>query len=47
MPGVAVTGAAGGIGHALTARLASSGHVEKVIAIDGERGDMKEKKRKK
>ncbi|MGH3259366.1 MAG: NAD-dependent epimerase/dehydratase family protein [Streptosporangiaceae bacterium] len=40
MPVVAVTGAAGGIGHALTARLASSRHVKRVIAIDGERGDI-------
>ncbi len=40
MPVVAVTGAAGGIGHALTARLASSRHVKRVIAIDEERGDI-------
>jgi nucleoside-diphosphate-sugar epimerase len=40
MPVVAVTGAAGGIGHALTARLASSQHVKRVIAIDEERGDI-------
>jgi nucleoside-diphosphate-sugar epimerase len=40
MPVVAVTGAASGIGHALTLRLASSAHVKKVIAIDGERGDI-------
>jgi nucleoside-diphosphate-sugar epimerase len=40
MPVVAVTGAAGGIGHALTARLASSRQVKKVIAIDEERGDI-------
>jgi nucleoside-diphosphate-sugar epimerase len=40
MPVVAVTGAADGIGHALTARLASSGHVKRVIAIDEERGDI-------
>jgi len=40
MPVVAVTGAAGGIGHALTARLASSRQVKKVIAIDGQRGDI-------
>ncbi|HEY6297752.1 MAG TPA: NAD-dependent epimerase/dehydratase family protein, partial [Streptosporangiaceae bacterium] len=40
MPVVAVTGAAGGIGHALTARLASSQHVKRVIAIDQERGDI-------
>ncbi len=31
---------AGGIGHALTARLASSRQVKKVIAIDEERGDI-------
>jgi nucleoside-diphosphate-sugar epimerase len=40
MPVVAVTGAAGGIGHALTAKLASSEHVKRVIAIDEERGDI-------
>ena len=40
MPVVAVTGAASGIGHALTARLASSQHIKKVIAIDGQRGDI-------
>jgi nucleoside-diphosphate-sugar epimerase len=40
MPVVAVTGAASGIGHALTARLASSRQVRKVIAIDGRRGDI-------
>jgi nucleoside-diphosphate-sugar epimerase len=40
MPVVAVTGAAGGIGHALTARLASSRQVKRVIAIDQERGDI-------
>jgi len=40
MPVVAVTGAAGGIGHALTARLASSREVKKVIAIDDQRGDI-------
>jgi nucleoside-diphosphate-sugar epimerase len=40
MPVVAVTGAAGGIGLALTARLASSRHVKRVIAIDEERGDI-------
>jgi nucleoside-diphosphate-sugar epimerase len=40
MPVVAVTGAAGGIGHALTARLASSPSVKKVIAIDARRGDI-------
>ena len=37
---VAVTGAASGLGHALTARLASSPHVRKVIAIDAQRGDI-------
>jgi nucleoside-diphosphate-sugar epimerase len=40
MPVVAVTGAASGLGHALTARLASSQHVKKVIAIDAQRGDI-------
>jgi nucleoside-diphosphate-sugar epimerase len=40
MPAVAVTGAAGGVGHALTARLVSSRQVKKVIAIDEERGDI-------
>jgi nucleoside-diphosphate-sugar epimerase len=40
MPVVAVTGAAGGIGHALTVRLASSHSVKKVIAIDERRGDI-------
>jgi len=40
MPVVAVTGAAGGIGHALTVRLASSPRVKKVIAIDSQRGDI-------
>ena len=40
MPVVAVTGAAGGIGHALTIRLASSPRVKKVIAIDSRRGDI-------
>jgi nucleoside-diphosphate-sugar epimerase len=40
MPVVAVTGAAGGIGHGLTAALASSRHVKRVIAIDEERGDI-------
>jgi nucleoside-diphosphate-sugar epimerase len=40
MPVVAVTGAAGGIGYALTARLSASPEVKKVIAIDGQRGDI-------
>jgi nucleoside-diphosphate-sugar epimerase len=40
MPVVAVTGAAGGIGHALTVGLASSQSVKKVIAIDERRGDI-------
>ncbi len=40
MPVVAVTGAADGIGHALTVRLAASPQVKKVIAIDGRRGDI-------
>ena len=37
---VAVTGAAHGLGHALTARLAGSELVSKVIAIDDHRGDV-------
>ena len=40
MPIVAVTGAARGIGRALTVRLAASPDVKKVIAIDGHRGDI-------
>ena len=40
MPVVAVTGAAAGIGHALTVRLAASPKVKRVIAIDGRRGDI-------
>jgi len=40
MPVVAVTGAAEGIGSALTVRLAASPKVKKVIAIDGQRGDI-------
>ena len=40
MPVVAVTGAARGIGRALTIRLAASPDVKKVIAIDGHRGDI-------
>jgi nucleoside-diphosphate-sugar epimerase len=40
MPVVAVTGAAGGIGSALTVRLAASPMVKKVIAIDSQRGDI-------
>ncbi|MGD0066620.1 MAG: NAD-dependent epimerase/dehydratase family protein [Streptosporangiaceae bacterium] len=40
MPVVAVTGAASGIGPAITARLASSRHVKKVVAIDRQRGDI-------
>jgi nucleoside-diphosphate-sugar epimerase len=40
MPVVAVTGAAGGIGSALTVRLAASPKVKKVIAIDRQRGDI-------
>jgi len=40
MPVVAVTGAASGIGPAVTAWLASSRHVKKVIAIDRQRGDI-------
>jgi nucleoside-diphosphate-sugar epimerase len=38
-PVVAVTGAAHGLGHALTVRLAASARVGRVIAIDGHRGD--------
>jgi nucleoside-diphosphate-sugar epimerase len=40
MPVVAVTGAARGIGRALTVRLAASAEVKRVIAIDGDRGDV-------
>src|SRR5439155_4701466 len=40
MPVVAVTGAAHGIGRALTLRLAASPGVKKVIAIDTDRGDI-------
>src|SRR5208282_3387594 len=40
MPVVAVTGAASGIGRALAVRLAASSDVKKVIAIDGQRGDI-------
>lgn len=39
-PVVAVTGAASGIGRALTVRLAGSPDVRKVIAIDDHRGDI-------
>jgi nucleoside-diphosphate-sugar epimerase len=39
-PAVAVTGAARGLGHALTAHLAGSERVSKVIAIDEHRGDV-------
>ena len=39
MPVVAVTGAASGMA-ALTAKLAASQHVRKVIAIDAQRGDI-------
>ena len=38
-PVVAVTGAAHGIGHALTARLASSARIGRVVAIDDHRGE--------
>jgi nucleoside-diphosphate-sugar epimerase len=38
-PVVAVTGAASGLGHALTVRLAASDRIGRVIAIDGHRGD--------
>lgn len=37
---MAVTGAAHGLGHALTAHLAGSARVSKVIAIDDHRGDV-------
>ena len=40
MPVVAVTGAASGIGRALAVRLATSPDVKKVIAINGQRGDI-------
>lgn len=40
MPVVAVTGAAHGLGRALTLRLAASPGVKKVIAIDSNRGDI-------
>jgi nucleoside-diphosphate-sugar epimerase len=40
MPVVAVTGAAHGLGRALTLRLAASPGVRKVIAIDSNRGDI-------
>src|SRR6516162_11617532 len=39
-PAVGVTGAARGLGHALTAHLAGSERVSKVIAIDEHRGDV-------
>lgn len=39
-PVVAVTGAARGVGWALTAALATSDHVRKVVAIDDHRGDI-------
>ncbi len=38
-PVVAVTGAAHGLGHALTVRLAASPRIGRVVAIDGHRGD--------
>jgi len=38
-PVVAVTGAASGLGHALTVRLAASARIGRVIALDGHRGD--------
>jgi nucleoside-diphosphate-sugar epimerase len=40
MPVVAVTGAASGIGHALTTRLAASSGLKRVVAIDDHRGDI-------
>jgi nucleoside-diphosphate-sugar epimerase len=39
-PVVAVTGAARGLGHALTVRLASSARIGRVVAIDDHRGDV-------
>jgi len=39
-PVVAVTGAARGLGHALTVRLAASSRVGRVVAIDDHRGDV-------
>ena len=39
-PVVAVTGAARGLGHALTIRLAASSRVGRVVAIDDHRGDV-------
>ena len=39
-PSVAITGATHGLGHALTAHLATSEQVSKVIAIDEQRGDV-------
>ena len=41
LPVVAITGAAHGLGLALTARLANSDLVGRVVAIDGTRGDVK------
>jgi nucleoside-diphosphate-sugar epimerase len=38
-PVVAVTGAAHGLGHTLTVRLAASPRIGRVVAIDGHRGD--------
>ncbi|PLW74215.1 NAD-dependent dehydratase, partial [Streptomyces sp. DJ] len=37
---VAVTGAASGTGHRLALRLAESGEVAKVVAVDERRGDV-------
>lgn len=39
-PVVAVTGAADGVGRELVARLANSGEIKKVIALDDHRGDV-------
>lgn len=39
-PVVAVTGAACGLGHALTVRLAASARIGRVVAIDDHRGDV-------
>jgi nucleoside-diphosphate-sugar epimerase len=39
-PVVAVTGAARGLGHALTLRLAASARISRVVAIDDHRGDV-------
>jgi nucleoside-diphosphate-sugar epimerase len=40
LPVIAITGAARGLGLALTTRLAEAPHVGRVVAIDGNRGDV-------